>query len=157
MPKNSATVLEDKKTTMDLVTVKTFDNYFLANITLTKLHAAGIECYLKDEYTVTIDPILTNAIGGIKLVVKKEDEAMVSQLLNDYDTEYMKAATCPTCGSNAFVYITKPGASNFLTAIFTWFFSSYAVAPDYVYHCEKCGYESERLPESVSFESFNEN
>ncbi len=29
----------------------------------------GINCWLKDENTVTIDPILTNAIGGIKLMV----------------------------------------------------------------------------------------
>ena len=58
---------------MDIIVIKTFDNYFLANISLTKLRDAGVECYLKDEYTVTIDPILTNAIGGIKLVVKKED------------------------------------------------------------------------------------
>ena len=83
---------------MNLVTVKTFDNYFTANITLTRLHAAGVECYLKDEYTVTIDPILCNAIGGIKLVVKKSDEAMVKQLLDTYNSEYMNAAaiTLPT-------------------------------------------------------------
>ena len=61
---------------MKLVTLRSFDNYFTANITLTKLHADGIECYLKDENTVTIDPMLSNAIGGIKLVVKNEDEAI---------------------------------------------------------------------------------
>lgn len=142
---------------MELVTVKTFDNYFSANITLTKLHAEGVECYLKDEYTVTIDPILTNAVGGIKLVVKKEDEEMVRQLLAEYDKEYMKAATCPLCGSHSFVYITRAGATNFLTAIFTWLFSSYAVAPEYVYHCEKCGYENERLPETFTEQSFHPN
>jgi ribosomal protein S27AE len=142
---------------MDLVILKTFDNYFLANITLTKLHAAGIECYLQDEFTVTIDPILSNAIGGIKLVVKKKDEAMVQQLLNSYESEYIKAATCPKCGSHSFAYITKPGTTNYLTAIFTWLFSSYAVAPDYVYQCGQCGYESERLPETFVIEPMNEN
>ena len=121
------------------------------------MHAAGVECYLKDEYTVTIDPILCNAIGGIKLVAKKSDETMVKQLLADYETEYLQAATCPKCGGNNFTYITKPGATNYLTAIFTWIFSSYAVAPDYVYHCEQCGYESERLPETLMQEPFNEN
>ncbi len=142
---------------MNLVTVKTFDNYFTANITLTRLHAAGVECYLKDEYTVTIDPILCNAIGGIKLVVKKSDEAMVKQLLDTYNSEYMNAATCPKCGGNNFTYIAKPGATNYLTAIITWIFSSYAVAPDYVYQCEKCGFESERLPETFIQEPINEN
>ncbi|MEO7768369.1 MAG: hypothetical protein ABIS01_13130 [Ferruginibacter sp.] len=142
---------------MNLVTLKTFDNYFSANIILTRLHAAGVECYLKDEYTVTIDPILCNAIGGIKLVAKKSDEAKVKQLLDSYDAEYLKAATCPKCGSNHFAYIAKPGAVNYLTAIFTWIFSSYAVAPDYIYQCGECGYESECLPETMISESFNQN
>lgn len=131
---------------MDIVTVRTFDNYFNANIILTKLQDAGIECYLHDEFTVTIDPLLTNAIGGIKLVVKKDDEPEALRLLKQFDEEYMKAATCPRCGSNSFAYITKQKPGNILTAIFTWFFSGYAAAPDYIYQCGNCGYETERLP-----------
>ena len=138
-------------------TVRTFDNYFLANITLTKLHAAGVECYLKDEYTVTIDPILTNAIGGIKLVVKNEDVLLVKQLLAEYDEVYLKSATCPRCGSNSFSYVSKPGIANMVTAIFTWLFSSYAVAPDYVYQCGQCGFESERLPETYTESTYHPN
>jgi hypothetical protein len=129
-----------------MVTVKTFDNYFSASIILTRLQAEGVECYLKDENTVTIDPILCNAIGGIKLVVKKEDEAAVIKLLRGYHIEYLLSATCPECGSNSFAHIAKPGASNYLTAIITWLFSSYAVAPDYIYQCGNCGYECETLP-----------
>jgi predicted nucleic-acid-binding Zn-ribbon protein len=132
---------------METATVRTFDNYFNANIILTKLQDAGIECYLQDEFTVTIDPILSNAIGGIKLVVKKDDEAEVLQLLENFDDEYMKAATCPQCGANNFTYVTKTNAGNFLSAILTWSFSSYALAPDYIYQCKNCGYETERLPE----------
>ncbi len=135
---------------MELVTVKSFDNYFSANIILTRLQSEGIECYLKDENTVTIDPMLSNAIGGIKLVVKKEDEAGVIKLLRSYHIQYMLSATCPDCGSNSFNHIAKPGISNYLTAILTWIFSSYAVAPDYVYQCGNCGYECETLPDVVN-------
>jgi len=136
---------------MDLVTVKSFDSYFLANIITGRLQSEGIECYLKDEATVTMDPILTNAIGGIKLVVKKENAAAVAKILKRYDEEYLNAATCPQCGAHQFSYIAKPGVTNFLTAIVTTLFGSYAIAPDYVYQCGKCGYESERLP------GFNDN
>ena len=132
---------------MDLVTVKTFDSYFVANIILGRLHAEGVECYLKDEVTVTIDPILTNAIGGIKLVVRKENAAAVKQILDSYDAQYLLAATCPQCGEHAFTYIAKPGVTNFLTAILTTIFASYAVAPNYVYQCGNCNYETERLPD----------
>ncbi|CAN5771724.1 hypothetical protein BH11BAC3_BH11BAC3_05100 [soil metagenome] len=142
---------------MEMEVVRSFDNYFTANITLTKLHAEGIECYLKDEYTVTIDPILSNAIGGIKLIVKKEDATEVKEKLAQYDAAYLKSATCPRCGSNSFSYISKPGVANYVTAIFTWLFSSYAVAPEYVYQCGNCGFESERLPETFSEQSYNPN
>ena len=131
---------------MDLVTVKSFDSYFLANIILGRLQSEGIECYLKDEATVTMDPILTNAIGGIKLVVKKENAEAVAKILKRYDEEYLNAAPCPQCGAHQFSYIAKPGITNFLTAVITTLFASYAIAPDYVYQCGKCGYESERLP-----------
>jgi len=30
---------------------------------------AGINCHLKDEYILTIDPFLSPALGGIKLMV----------------------------------------------------------------------------------------
>ncbi len=142
---------------MEMETIRTFDNYFSANITLTKLHAAGVECYLKDEYTVTIDPILTNAIGGIKLIVKMEDAELVKKLLAEYDEAYLKSATCPRCGNNSFAYVSKPGVANVVTAIFTWIFSSYAVAPDYVYQCGDCGFESERLPETYTEPTYHPN
>ncbi len=132
---------------MELVIVKTFDSYFLANIILGRLQADGVECYLKDETTVTMDPILTNAIGGIKLVVKKENAGWVDNILKRYDEEYLNAATCPQCCAHQFSYIAKPGVTNFLTAVATTLFGSYAIAPDYVYQCGNCGYETERLPD----------
>lgn len=141
---------------METVVVKTFDNYFSANIILSRLQASGIECYLMDEFTVTLNPILTNAIAGIKLVVKKENAAAVSKLLQAYQLEYLLSATCPQCGSNCFTHLAKPGVKNYVTALLTWLFSSYAVATDYVYQCGNCGYEAEDLPETV-VEVENEN
>ncbi len=133
---------------MDLVSVRTFDNYFNASITLTKLQDAGVECYLQDENIVTIGPFLSNSIGGIKLMVKEDDLAETEKLLHEFDEAYRKAAVCPKCSASAFVYIAKPGPANFLTAIITWIFSNFAVATQYVYHCENCGYECEQLPEN---------
>ncbi len=135
---------------MELVIVQTFDNYFNANIILTRLQASGVVCFLRDENTVTIDPILCNAIGGIKLVVAKEDEAATIKLLRGYHIEYLLSATCPMCGSNSFTQIAKAEAANLITAIITWLFSSYAVAPKYVYQCGNCNYECENLPDVTS-------
>lgn len=141
---------------MNLITLRSFDNYFLANITLTKLQDAGVECYLKDENTVTIDPILSNAIGGIKLVVKEQDAAEARELLQLFDEEYMKSVKCPQCSETTITQINKPGAANFLTAIFTWLFSSYAIAGEQVYKCSKCGYESKTMPVAINEDDLHE-
>jgi DNA-directed RNA polymerase subunit M/transcription elongation factor TFIIS len=141
---------------MNMITLRSFDNYFLANITLTKLQDAGVECYLKDENTVTIDPILSNAIGGIKLVVKEADAADAKQLLQQFDEEYLKSVKCPKCSATEITLVTKPGASNYITAIFTWLFSSYAVAAESIYQCSKCGYESKTMPDTINEEDLHE-
>lgn len=130
--------------------LKTFDNYFSANITLTRLQDAGIHCYLKDEYTVTIDPILSNAIGGIKLDVDERDVELAKRLLAEFDEEFIRSAVCPQCGKNEINLVPKAGATNTLTAILTWLFSSYAVSAENVYQCASCGYESKSLPENSS-------
>jgi ribosomal protein S27AE len=141
---------------MNMITLRSFDNYFLANITLTKLQDAGVECYLKDENTVTIDPILSNAIGGIKLVIKEADAEDAKQLLQQFDEEYLKSVKCPKCSATEITLVTKPGASNYITAIFTWLFSSYAVAAESIYQCGKCGYESKTMPDTINEEDLHE-
>ena len=141
---------------MDLIALRSFNNYFSANITLTKLQDAGIECYLKDEFTVTIDPLLSNAIGGIKLVVKETDIPEAQKLLLAFDEAFLNSVKCPGCGSTTITEVTKPGVTNYLTAIITWFFSSYAVAPQQVYQCSNCGYESKTLPQTVNEEELHE-
>ena len=54
---------------MKFIQVQSFDNYFEAHVVMGNLQEENISCWLKDEYSVTIDPMLSNAIGGIKLMV----------------------------------------------------------------------------------------
>ncbi len=116
---------------MDLITIRTFQNYFSAQILLTKLRSAGIECYLKDEFMVTVAPFLSNGVGGIKLVVKRKDEQEVSVLLNQFDEEYRKSAVCPKCGNNTIELVPKKTTANTLTAILSWIFSNYALSAEF--------------------------
>ncbi len=135
---------------MEIVTIKTFDNYFTANIILTKLQAAGFECHLFDENTVTVNPIMGNIIGGIKLVVNIDDADEAAKTLNGFEEEYLRWAECPKCGANDILLVPKQGTTNLLTTIFTWIFSSYAVSAENIYQCQQCGYESKTLPENKS-------
>lgn len=136
----------------NLVILQTFDNFFNANIQLTRLRAAGVECYLKDEYVVTIDPFLSNAIGGIKLMVRKSEEQNIRRLLREMNASADEQWLCPKCDSNKFILVPKKSTENMLAAITTWLFSAYAVSAENVYQCSNCGYESEALPEAEAID-----
>jgi predicted RNA-binding Zn-ribbon protein involved in translation (DUF1610 family) len=147
---------------MEFVTIRTFQNYFTAHILLGRFRDSGIECFLKDEFTVTVDPILSNAVGGIKLIVKKEDEEEANLLLQQFDESYRQSAVCPKCGSKTIELVPKKTTANIATAILTWLFGSYAISVKNVYQCSSCGYESENLPETfhhdeLEFEEENLN
>lgn len=129
---------------MEFIPIKTFDNYISANLLLSKMLDQNIHCYLKDEFTVTIDPILSNAIGGIKLCVADTDFAQAKELLIAFEEESKIA--CPKCSSKAVEYIVQPkNPANWLLAIASWFLASYALKGKEVYHCFTCKYEFDTL------------
>ena len=66
---------------MDFVQIRAFDNYIYAHIALTMLRDAGINCHLTDEHTVTLDPLLSPAIGGMKLMVHASQAQRAVELL----------------------------------------------------------------------------
>jgi len=49
--------------------VAVFSNYVEAHIILGKLESENIRAWLKDENTITVNPLWTQALGGIKLMV----------------------------------------------------------------------------------------
>lgn len=133
---------------MEFITIRTFQNYFSAHILLTKLKDAGMQCFLKDEFTVTIDPILSNAVGGIKVIVKKDDEKEAAFLLQQFDEAYRQSAACPRCGSKTIELVPEKTTVNVVTAVLTWLFGNYAISAKNIYQCSSCGYESDALPET---------
>jgi len=68
---------------MDFVQLRSFDNYIYAHITLSMLQDAGINCHLKDEYTITLDPFLSPAMGGMKLMVYPSQAQRAIELLEE--------------------------------------------------------------------------
>jgi hypothetical protein len=67
---------------MNFILIRSFDNYIPAHIALGRLKEEYINCYLQDEYSVTIDPFLSNAIGGIKLMVAEIQAERALEILN---------------------------------------------------------------------------
>ncbi|MEO7523531.1 MAG: hypothetical protein ABIT58_05515 [Ferruginibacter sp.] len=134
---------------MEMVTVRTFDNYFSANVILLRLKDAGIKCYLIDEHTVTINYFWGNAIGGIKLTVNQDDFEKTINLLKQFDEEYLREVLCPRCGANNISLVSKPITLNFISGILNRFFPGSAITEENIYQCQQCGYESKILPENM--------
>lgn len=135
---------------MEMVVIHRFNNYISANITLSRIRDAGIPAALLDEVTVTLDPILSNAIGGIKLAVRADFAEQAMEFLRLLEKERMATALCPKCGSQNIELVTKQAPGNMITAILTWFLGSYAIAPQKVYQCQNCGYECDNFPENTT-------
>lgn len=64
--------------------LRNFDNYIDAHIVKGRLEAENIRCWLKDENisALIVDPVLTNVIGGIKLMVPKDQWQKANEILN---------------------------------------------------------------------------
>ncbi|HKZ68410.1 MAG TPA: DUF2007 domain-containing protein [Chitinophagaceae bacterium] len=70
---------------MRFILLCSFDNYIPAHIALGRLKEEFINCYLQDEYSVTIDPFLSNAIGGIKLMVAESQVERAREILSSLE------------------------------------------------------------------------
>lgn len=129
---------------MNFVLVQTYDNYVSAHIAMGRLEEDGINCWLKDENTVTIDPILSNAIGGIKLMVEATQAERAAAILKKIELRHKETIPCPKCGSHNVELVSTPRkASNWIMAVFGFLFTNYALSAEKVNHCFDCGNEFE--------------
>jgi hypothetical protein len=134
---------------MKYVALRTFDNYIEANIVLSMLMASNINCHLKDEHTVTIDPLLSPAIGGIKLMVHPAHIERAWNLLEEAEQQYLKSMPCPVCKTHNLkaVSVTKKYECKF-SALINMLLSGRSVEVVKMYQCTNCGYDFKELPHS---------
>lgn len=122
------------------VQIRSFDNYMYANILLNSLKAHGFDCYLKDENTVTIDPVLSPAIGGMKLMVREAEVARARAFLDQVEAEYLATIPCTSCGQKTLqvlVKTTRP--KNFIAALLRQLFVGTTEQEQRFYRCSGCG------------------
>lgn len=75
-----------------------------AHVTKSKLDSENIQTMLMDEKTIDSDPLVSNAIGGVKLLVHKNDFEKAVKIYNEIRV-YQKdkngnEINCPKCQSN---------------------------------------------------------
>ncbi|HZG99985.1 MAG TPA: DUF2007 domain-containing protein, partial [Flavisolibacter sp.] len=93
---------------MDFVLLQTYTNYIDAHIARGQLEEAGITCWLRDENTVTTNPIWSHAIGGIKLMVVKDELEEAKAFLENIRSERTGQYICSNCGSGNVEFISTP-------------------------------------------------
>lgn len=72
---------------MKFVCLHIYDDYVEANIILGRLQSQDINSWLQDENLVTVFPGLTNAVGGIKLMVAENQVERATELLRQLKDE----------------------------------------------------------------------
>lgn len=133
---------------MEFVPLRSFDNYIEANIVMSMLIASNVNCHLKDEHTITIDPLLSPALGGIKLMVHHAHAERAWELLDEAEQQYLKSIPCPVCKAHTLriVSISKKHKCR-LSALISMLLNGQSVEVTKVYQCTSCGYDFKELPE----------
>lgn len=131
--------------TATTITIARFDHYLQAHFIKNRLEQEGIPSFLTDEHMVTIDPMMANALGGIKLNVHHADAEEVLQLLNEWENSpYLSdentPVQCPNCESQSLNkeyrdFKNASGIAAFLLALLT---GTYPLSYQDKTQCLKC-------------------
>lgn len=127
---------------MKYVSIRAYDNYINANLELALLQEAGINCHIKDEFTVTIDPLLSPALGGMKLMVEEENAARALDILHESDLLYLQSVPCPKCKHPTLELITVTTKYNtWIGKIKSLLMNGQEEEIKQFYRCRNCGNE----------------
>ena len=111
-----------------------------------KLESEGIEVFLQNENTINTDPLLSNALGGVKIFVNSEDVLKARHIL-DSIPEYSiddkgELLSCPNCCSQKINMVTTiKDVKSFMAFIFGLLTLSMPLFSKQKYKCENCNIE----------------
>lgn len=124
-------------------TIARFQYSSEAQIIKGRLEADGIQVFLSDNLTIDTDPLVSNAIGGVKLKVLSH-QAMKAQHILETIRKYSiddegNTINCPNCDSNKIeLFSTIKDAKSLFWFIFGVLFSSLPFYTKHKYRCEDC-------------------
>lgn len=111
-----------------------------------KLQSEGIKVFLQNENTINTDPLLSNALGGVKLFVKSKDVMKAKQIL-DAIPEYSvndkgELLSCPNCGATTITMVTSiKDVKSFFAFVYGLLTLSMPLFSKQKYKCESCNFE----------------
>lgn len=127
-------------------TVAVFQYSTEAQIIKGRLESDGIEVFLSDNLTIDTDPLVSNAIGGIKLKVLSHQAEEAKQILNAIQQYSMddkgQPIHCPNCKStHVELFSTIKDFKSFFWFLFGFLFSSLPFYTKHKFRCEMCDTE----------------
>ncbi|EPR69962.1 hypothetical protein ADIWIN_3825 [Winogradskyella psychrotolerans RS-3] len=125
------------------VTIAKFQYSTEAEIIKGRLESDGIKVFLKDNITIDTDPLVSNAIGGIKLNVLAADEAKAKDILNSIKAYSLnddgEAIVCPNCGKHRIeLYSTITNFKSLVSFLIAFITGTLPFSARYQYKCEDC-------------------
>jgi len=114
-----------------------------AQIIKGRLEAEGIKVFLSDNLTIDTDPLVSNAIGGVKLKVLSRQALKAQYILNSIKKYSLddegNTIHCPNCKSEGVeLFSTIKDAKSLFWFILGFLFSSLPFYTRHKYRCENC-------------------
>lgn len=131
-------------------TIARFQYSAEAQIIKGRLEAEGIQVFLADNLTIDTDPLVSNAIGGVKLKVLSNDALKAEDILKSIKKYSINddgnAINCPNCKSEKVeLFSTIKDLRSFFAIVFafitTLFVSTLPLYSKHKYRCEDCNTE----------------
>lgn len=107
----------------EFYTIGSFEYVADVQVLKGKLESEGIPVFLRDENTLNTDPLISSAIGGVKLQVNKRDRQKAMEIYNEIRNYAMdeqgNPVVCPNCKSQrSEAYYSRRGLLNKLFPFF---------------------------------------
>ena len=127
-------------------TIARFQYSSEAQIIKGRLEAEGIQVFLTDNLTIDTDPLVSNAIGGVKLKVLSR-QAMEAQYILEKINKYSlddegNTIYCPNCnGSQIQLFSTIKDIKSFFSFVFGVLIGTLPLYAKHKYRCDNCNIE----------------
>ncbi|MBU50586.1 MAG: hypothetical protein CL920_18060 [Deltaproteobacteria bacterium] len=127
------------------VPIATFSSLPEAQVAKTFLSSHGIDSLVMDEHTVGMNVWLTQAIGGIRLMVHVDDSIQAHQLLSEADANELETevswGSCPRCDAEEVEVLPYSTMGQALTATATVALTGMPMmSSTHSLRCNECGH-----------------
>ncbi len=124
-------------------TIAKFQYSSEAQIIKGRLESEGIQVFLSDNLTIDTDPLISNAIGGVKLKVLSEDTLKARHILDSIQKYSIddegNAIQCPKCRSEQIeLFSTITDFKSFFSFLIGFLFGTLPFRTRHKYKCEEC-------------------